>query len=92
MSGRLANAAIKSTTLRAAPQSYPPETLAALERFEVGSGYDDIATLDGACAGVDAAFCAYGLDPRLQLDGQLLLLLAVRVGIEIYVATRWNGD
>ncbi|EEU48313.1 uncharacterized protein NECHADRAFT_75757 [Fusarium vanettenii 77-13-4] len=56
--------------LARSPQKLSPETLAALERFEVCSGYDDIPALDRACAGVDAVVCAYGMDPRLQLDGQ----------------------
>ncbi|KAJ3536455.1 hypothetical protein NM208_g6703 [Fusarium decemcellulare] len=33
------------------------------------------------------------MDPRLQLDGQLLLLRAAeRAGVKIYVAASWNGD
>lgn len=75
------------------PQKLCPETLAALERFETCSGYDDIPALDRACAGVDAVVCAYNMDPRLQLDGQLLLLRAAeRAGVNIYVAASWNGD
>lgn len=59
--------------LASSPSKLPPETLAALERSEVCPGYDDITALDGACTGVDAVVCACGLDPRMQLDRQLLL-------------------
>ncbi|OTA67157.1 NAD(P)-binding protein [Hypoxylon sp. EC38] len=63
------------------------EKLDTLERFETLSGYDDIPALNRACAGVDAIICAYGMDPRLQLDGQLLLLRAAeRAGHEAYDA------
>ncbi|KAL2675739.1 hypothetical protein Neosp_011930 [[Neocosmospora] mangrovei] len=79
--------------LARSPEKLSPETRASLERFEVCSGYDDIPALDRACAGVDAVVCAYGMDPRLQLDGQLLLLRAAeRAEVEIYVAASWNGD
>jgi nucleoside-diphosphate-sugar epimerase len=75
------------------PHRLARETLAALERFETCSGYDDIPALDRACHGVDAVVCAYGMDPRLQLDGQLLLLRAAeRAEVNIYVAASWNGD
>ncbi|KAM0189123.1 hypothetical protein ACHAPI_010141 [Fusarium lateritium] len=74
-------------------QKMNPTILAALEKFETSTGYDDIAALDRACAGADAVICAYNMDPRLQLDGQLLLLRAAeRAGINIYVAASWNGD
>ncbi|OTA81643.1 hypothetical protein M434DRAFT_17301 [Hypoxylon sp. CO27-5] len=69
------------------------EKLDALERFETLSGYDDIPALNRACAGVDAIICAYGMDPCLQLDGQLLLLRAAeRAGVNVFVAGSWNGD
>ncbi|KAM0425579.1 hypothetical protein ACHAPT_009110 [Fusarium lateritium] len=75
------------------PQKLDSQTLAALERFETSSGYDDMPALDRACTDVDAVVCAYNMDPRLQLDGQLLLLRAAeRAGVEIYVAASWNGD
>lgn len=75
------------------PQKLTPTIRASLERFETCTGYDDISALDRACKGVDAIVCAYGMDPRLQLDGQLLLLRAAeRAGVNTYVAASWNGD
>lgn len=75
------------------PQKLQDASHAALEHFETCSGYDDIPALDRACAGVDAVICAYAMEPRLQLDGQLLLLRAAeRAGTNIYVAASWNGD
>lgn len=68
-------------------------TAAQLERFETSSSYYDIQALNCACQGVDAVICAYGMDPRLQLEGQLLLLRAAeRAGIKTFVAASWNGD
>ncbi|PCD26088.1 hypothetical protein BFJ63_vAg15094 [Fusarium oxysporum f. sp. narcissi] len=64
-----------------------------LERFETSSSYDDIKALDRACQGADAVICAYGMDPRLQLEGQLLLLRAAeRAEIKIFIGASWNGD
>lgn len=75
------------------PQKLDSDTMVALEHFEAYSGHEDIPALDRACAGVDAVICAYGMDPRLQLDGQLLLLCATeRAGVNIYVGASWNGD
>jgi len=75
------------------PEKLSPEIRSSLTNFEVCTGYSDIPALDRACAGVDAIICAYGMDPQLQLDGQLLLLRAAeRAGVKIYVAASWNGD
>ncbi|KAJ4258821.1 hypothetical protein NW762_007908 [Fusarium torreyae] len=75
------------------PQKMSPEAQASLEHFETYLGYDDVPALDRACAGVDAIICAYGMDPKLQLEGQLFLLRAAeRAGVNIYVAASWNGD
>ncbi|QKD61206.2 uncharacterized protein FOBCDRAFT_146120 [Fusarium oxysporum Fo47] len=53
-----------------------PHTYALLDDFVTCEVYYDSAALDRACAGVDGIICAYGMDPRLQLEGQLLLLRA----------------
>ncbi|KAI9155554.1 NAD(P)-binding protein [Paramyrothecium foliicola] len=75
------------------PKKLSPESLAALERFEACASYDDVSALNRACAGVDAIICAYYMDPRLQLEGQLFLLRAAeRAGVETYVAASWSGD
>lgn len=75
------------------PDKLSPTIRSSLEHFELCSRCDDIPALDRACAGVDAIVCAYGMDPRLQLDGQLLLLRAAeRAGVNTYVAASWNGD
>ncbi|KAF7866866.1 hypothetical protein EAF04_005707 [Stromatinia cepivora] len=70
-----------------------PDTRALLQDFVTCPVYYDSAALDRACAGVDGIVCAYGMDPRLQLEGQLLLLRAAeRSNVGIYVAASWNHD
>ncbi|KAH6955945.1 hypothetical protein BKA56DRAFT_602528 [Ilyonectria sp. MPI-CAGE-AT-0026] len=70
-----------------------PETRSLLESFVECSSFYDIAALDRACTGVDAVVCAYAIDPRLQLEGQLLLVQACeRAGVQRYVAASWNHD
>lgn len=55
--------------------------------------YFDEGILDRACAGCDAVICAYGIVPKLQLEGQLFLLRAAeRAGITKFVAASWSGD
>ncbi|KAF7522263.1 hypothetical protein PCG10_007564 [Penicillium crustosum] len=70
-----------------------PEAHSLLESFIECPLFYDVAALDRACTGVDAVICAYGMHPRLQLDGQLLLLHAAeRSGVKIFVAASWNHD
>lgn len=70
-----------------------PHTYALLDDFVTCEVYYDSASLDRACAGVDGIICAYGMDPRLQLEGQLLLLRAAeRANVCIYVTACWNHD
>jgi hypothetical protein len=70
-----------------------PEIQASLESFVEFSSFDDIAALNKACSGVNAVICAYGMDPRIQLEGQLLLLRAAeRAGISIFAAQSWKHD
>jgi nucleoside-diphosphate-sugar epimerase len=70
-----------------------PEVTSSLEKFVEFSGFDDIPALNTACSGVDAVICAYGMDPSIQLEGQLLLLRATeRAGVKIFVAQSWNHD
>ncbi|KAF5854939.1 hypothetical protein ETB97_010553 [Aspergillus alliaceus] len=71
----------------------PDSTLNQLESFVKCPVFYEIAALDRACANVEAVICAYGMDPRLQLDGQLLLLRAAeRAGVKRFVAASWNHD
>jgi hypothetical protein len=70
-----------------------PEVRSSLEKFVEFSGFDDIPALNTAYSGVDAVICAYGMDPSIQLEGQLLLLRATeRAGVKIFVAQSWNHD
>jgi hypothetical protein len=79
--------------LARSPQKLDSKLRGALESFEVCPGYEDVPSLNRACAGVDAIVCTYNMDPCLQIDGQLLLLRAAeRAGIEVYVAASWNAD
>ena len=64
-----------------------------LESFVTSSSYSDIAALDRAVRGVDAAICAYSGLPELHLDAQLPLFRAVeRAGVKRYLAAGWNYD
>ncbi|KAF7596370.1 hypothetical protein BBP40_002114 [Aspergillus hancockii] len=68
-------------------------TKAFLESFVECPVFYDTPTPVRACQGADAAICTYGRIPRLQLDGQLLLLHAAeRAGMKRFVATSCNYD
>ncbi|KAI2622775.1 hypothetical protein GGS26DRAFT_594064 [Hypomontagnella submonticulosa] len=53
-----------------------PEILSRFEGVTQSTGYDEIASLDRGCAGVDAIINAYSGRPEPTLEGQLLLLRA----------------
>lgn len=75
------------------PSKMAQGTRTLLHSFVECAFFYDVAALDRACVGVDAVICAYAMNPRLQLDGQLLLLHAAeRAGIERFVAASWNHD
>ncbi|KAI0381212.1 NAD(P)-binding protein [Hypomontagnella monticulosa] len=70
-----------------------PEILSRLEGVVQSTGYDDIASLDRGCAGVDAIINGYSGQPELTLEGQLLLLRAAeRAGVTRFVAACWSYD
>ncbi|KAI4864450.1 hypothetical protein F4820DRAFT_449022 [Hypoxylon rubiginosum] len=78
---------------RNASDKLSPEILSRLESVVQSSGYDDIASLDRGCAGVDAVVNAYSGRPELTLEGQLLLLHAAeRAGVKRFVAACWSYD
>ena len=75
------------------PSKLPEDLRNRLESFVEISGFDDTASLNVGCKGVDAVICAYGPDPVLMLDGQLALLRAAeRAGIKRFHAASWNLD
>ncbi|KAI1385139.1 uncharacterized protein F4822DRAFT_335332 [Hypoxylon trugodes] len=78
---------------RNASAKLSPEVLSRLESVVQSTGYDDIASLDRGCAGVDAIINAYSGRPELTLEGQLLLLRAAeRAGVKRFFAACWNYD
>ncbi|KAH7065560.1 NmrA-like family protein [Macrophomina phaseolina] len=75
------------------PDKLGQDLLTRLEGFEKSTGIYDLAALERAVAGVDAVICAYGFDPELVVEGQLLLLRAAeRAGVKIFHAASWNYD
>lgn len=65
------------------PEKLGQDLYRCLERFEKSNGIYDLDALDRAVAGVDAVICAYGCEPELVVDGQLLLLRAAeRAGVK----------
>lgn len=66
------------------PNKLPTELREKLEGFVTSSGIYDIDALDRAVAGVDAIICAYGFEPEVLVEGQLLLLRAAeRAGVKV---------
>lgn len=72
-----------------------PERIQSDSRIEFLETIDyfDEKVLEEACHGCDAVICAYGIVPKLQLEGQLFLLRAAeKMGVKRFVAASWSGD
>lgn len=66
------------------PEKLSPTQLASLEVFHTGKSWYDEPAIREAVEGIDTVVCAYGPNPALLLEGELLLVsIMEEIGVKV---------